>query len=286
DLYNVYKALLQLRNRPLYAEAFTTGFISRNFSPGFNWMTLNSAAGKVVVVGNFDVVAQSGSVTFPASGTWYDYLKAPATFNATGASQSITLQPGEYHVYLSSNVVLPVTLVNFNGKNMGTFNQLMWEVANEQNLSHYELERSIDGQHFTSLSMVTATGSRNYSFADNDISKSPVYFYRLKNTDTDGRFTYSATLRLNGAIKNSSITATPNPFADLLKINISSTMKEMVTLTLSDLSGRVLYRQAVQVQAGVNLLEITEVKKLATGTYLLTMFSQEQNSTIRILKAR
>ena len=41
------------------------------------------------------------------------------------------------------------------------------------------------------------------------------YFYRLKNTDTDGRFTYSGTVRLNGAIKSSSITATPNPFTDL-----------------------------------------------------------------------
>jgi len=286
DLYNVYKALLQLRNTPLYAEAFTTGFISRNFSSGFKWMTLNSAAGKVVVVGNFDVVAQGGNVTFPAGGTWYDYLNAPATFIATGGSQFINLQPGEYHVYLSSNVVLPVTLLNFNGKNMGTTNQLMWEVANEQNLSHYELERSIDGQHFTSLSLITATGSRNYNFTDIDISKSPVYFYRLKNTDTDGRFTYSATLRLNGAIKNSSITATPNPFTELLKVNIFTTMKEMVTLTLTDLSGRALYRQAVQVQAGVNVLEIPEVKKLAAGTYLLTMISQQKNTTIRILKAR
>ena len=60
----------------------------------------------------------------------------------------------------------------------------------------------------------------------------------------------------------------------------------MVTLTLTDLSGRALYRQAVQVQAGVNVLEIPEVKKLSAGTYLLTMFSQQQNSTIRILKAR
>ena len=286
DLYNVYKAILQLRNTPLYAEAFTTGFISRDFSSGFKWMTLNSSAGKVVVVGNFDVVTQGGNVTFPAGGTWYDYLNAPATFSATGGSQFISLQPGEFHVYLSSNVVVPVTLVNFSGRSNSSTNVLNWEVTNEQNLSRYELERSIDGQNFINISNITATGSRNYSFTDIEISKSPVYFYRLKKVDTDGRFAYSATIRLNGAIKNISIAAVPNPFTDVLKLNISTAVKEGITLTLSDLTGRHLLKQVVQLQAGVNILEMPEAEKLAAGSYLLTMQSQQQTTSIRILKAK
>ncbi len=286
DLFNVYRGLLHLRNTPLYTEAFTVGNISRSFSGAVKWMTLNSSAGKVVVVGNFDVVPQSGSVTFPASGTWYDYMKAPATFNATGGPQTFNLQPGEYHVYLSSNVVLPVTLLSFTGKVEAGYNRLAWQVEQEQNFSHYELERSTDGQNFAFNARVTATGSRSYEVRDMDVDQSPVYFYRLKQVDTDGRFVYSATVKLGRALKATSISANPNPFNSTLKVTINSAVKEVVTLVLADLSGRQLHRQVLSVQPGVNLAEIAEARKFAAGSYLLTIISAHQNSTIKILKSK
>ncbi len=286
DLFNVYKGLLQLRNTPLYAEAFTTGNISRSLSGAFKWITLNSSAGKVVVVGNFDVVPQSGSVTFPTGGTWYEYLKAPATFNATGGPQNFNLQPGEYHVYISSSVVLPVTLVSFSGKAEDNYNRLLWQVEQEQNLSHYELERSIDGQNFVFNARVTATGSRSYEVRDADVNQSPVYFYRLKKVDSDGRFSYSATVKLNQVIKSLSMNAMPNPFNSVLKVTIGSAVKEIATLVLTDLSGRQLQRQVVTLQPGANLVEIAEAGKFAAGSYLLTLKSAQQNSTIKILKSK
>jgi hypothetical protein len=55
------------------------------------------------VLGNFDVTSSQATITFPNSGTWYEYLTG-ATFNATGAGQSILLQPGEYKVYINRNL--------------------------------------------------------------------------------------------------------------------------------------------------------------------------------------
>ena len=285
QLFNVYKALLQLRGNTFYGEAFTTGFISRNFSGAFKWLTLNSSAGKVVVIGNFDVVAQSGSVTFPAAGTWFNYLNPPATFTATGGSESFTLQPGEYRVYLSSNVVIPVTLVNFSGKNNGNSNVINWQVENELNLSHYELLRSTDGQSFTAIANIKATGTSNYGFNDAAISNSPVYFYRLRNVDIDGSYTYSHIIRLSGPVNNLSISANPNPYTDRMKLNISSPVKETVTLLVNDVSGRNLHKQSVQLQAGVNAVEIKEPGSLSAGTYILTLISQQGTKSIRVIKS-
>jgi hypothetical protein len=62
----------------------------------------------LLVVGNFDVSPQTGSVTFPTAGTWYDYLTGN-TITTTGASQSMTLQAGEFHIYLNRNLVNAVT---------------------------------------------------------------------------------------------------------------------------------------------------------------------------------
>ena len=78
----------------------------------------------------------------------------------------------------------------------------------------------------------------------------------------------------------------PNPFTDVLKLNISTAVKEGITLTLSDLTGRHLLKQVVQLQAGVNILEMPEAEKLAAGSYLLTMQSLQQTTSIRILKAK
>lgn len=284
-LHDVYANILKLRSNPLFTEAFTTGFIARDFgnASGFKWMTLNSSAGKLVVIGNFNVTTQSGSVTFPSAGTWYDYLNPPATFAATGGSQSFTLQPGEYRVYLNSFVVLPVTLTNFNGRNNGNTNILTWVVENEINLSRYELQRSINGRDFTGIATLNATGSGNYTYTDADI-KSPVYFYRLKSIDIDGTYSYSSIVKLNGPVKNISIAATPNPFGNTMKLAIASPAKEAATLLLTDLSGKTILQKNINLLQGVNTVEIDQLQSLAAGTYILNLVSAQNKTSIRVIK--
>jgi hypothetical protein len=282
----VYRALLQLRGNPLYTEAFTTGTINRNFAGAFKWMTLNSGGGKLVVIGNFDVVAQTGSVTFPAAGTWYNYLNPPATFIATGGSQSFTLQPGEYRVYLSSNVLVPVSIVNFSGRNLGTSNQLTWKVENEINLSRYELQRSKDALDFQPIGTITAMGSSSYDFQDNDISLSPVYYYRLKTMDLDGSYAYSAIVKIAGPVRSLAMSATPNPFTDAVKLTITSPVKESTFLIVNEPGGRQLYKQAVNLQAGVNVITLDKIRSLSAGTYILRLVSTQGNRTTRVIKTK
>jgi hypothetical protein len=114
-VHDIFAALLKLRVHPLYKDVFITNQINRDFANGFKWLQVSTDSSKICVVGNFDVVPQTGTVTFQTAGTWYDYLNG-GTYNATGGAQSMTLQPGEYHVYLNRNVVntvvTPVSFVN------------------------------------------------------------------------------------------------------------------------------------------------------------------------------
>jgi hypothetical protein len=102
-LYNVYSKLLQLRNTTNYFSTFTTGNISYNLSGAFKSLTVTSDSLKIVVLGNFDVTAQTGTVTFPYAGFWFSYLDNKYHLG-TGNSESITLQPGEFYVYLNKNL--------------------------------------------------------------------------------------------------------------------------------------------------------------------------------------
>ena len=101
-LYDVYSKLFKLRNTSNYAATFTTGAISYDLASTFKSLKITSDSLNIVVVGNFDVVAQTGTVAFPTAGTWYSYLTG-SIITATGAAQSITLQPGEYYVYTNRN---------------------------------------------------------------------------------------------------------------------------------------------------------------------------------------
>ena len=114
-LWNAYAALIQLRlsnpsvfNNPVFTYDFTdnNGLFKR-----FQIADPATDGIKITVVANMDVTAQTRSVIFQSTGNWKSYISngtgtgingfTEATFNITDATQSITLQPGEYHVYKS-----------------------------------------------------------------------------------------------------------------------------------------------------------------------------------------
>ncbi|HEX7846877.1 MAG TPA: alpha-amylase family glycosyl hydrolase [Chitinophagaceae bacterium] len=115
-LYDIYSSLNKLRAHPWYKDVFIANgtTISQNMGSVFKWLIVRSAtdSSMLCVVGNFDVTERNNTFTFPSSGTWYDYLRG-GTFTATGAAQTISLDAGEYRVFVSRNlsgtVTTPVT---------------------------------------------------------------------------------------------------------------------------------------------------------------------------------
>lgn len=289
-LHDVYAAILQLRSNPQFFDAFTTGSISRNFwdANGFKWMTLNSPTGKLVVVGNFNVTAQTSSVTFPAAGIWYNYLMpingGAATFSATGAAQSITLQPGEYYVYLNQQVVLPVSIVRFSGKSIGNNNVLSWDVQNETNLQQYQVQRSRNGIDFENIGSINANGQRNYSFTDVAVANSAIYFYRLKSVNADGSYQYSSIVRLGAKAAQLTVTPMPNRFDKSIQLNIANPVADAAQVVLSNTTGSVLLRRKVSLAEGNNALQLNNLPAMAQGIYLLTVTTSTNQVSARLVK--
>ncbi len=283
-LHDVYSSLIKLRFNNLYKDLFVSNAVQQDFTGAFKTLKLSQAGASIVVMGNFDVVPQSSSVTFENSGTWYDYLNG-TTITATGAAQPFTLQPGEYRVYLNMDADLPVTLISFTGKQSGNHNLLSWIVANEQDLSYYEVQRSSNGQNFSAVSHVNATGRSSYSFADNITSGiSSVYYYRLKSVDKDGNFKYSAVIKIKIASVRKFAEVNPNPFTGKLVVNIASAGQDKATLIITDLGGRQLFKQNRVLSAGNNEVEISEAEKFSKGTYLLSIIESRQTQSIKVVK--
>lgn len=100
-LYSVYAKMIHYK---INNSVFATANYSYSLGGAVKWIQLLGNDGTdVMVVGNCDVTPQTATVNFPAAGTWYDNLLG-GSVDISAASQSITLQPGEYHVY--SNAAL------------------------------------------------------------------------------------------------------------------------------------------------------------------------------------
>ena len=111
-LWNYYSVASRAHLHDVYAEmikwkikndVFTTGTYKYSLNGYVKSIQLSGSSNNVVVVGNFDVNSQTANVSFPVTGTWYDNISG-SSINVTSASLSLTLAPGEYHVYSTTQL--------------------------------------------------------------------------------------------------------------------------------------------------------------------------------------
>ena len=90
------------------AALFNSGDFEYNLVGAVKYFKISEPDLSALIVANFDVIPSPASVSFQNAGTWYDYLTGE-TITATGALQTLPLQPGEYRVYVNKNIVNAVT---------------------------------------------------------------------------------------------------------------------------------------------------------------------------------
>jgi len=103
-LYDTWAALIKLRrNQP----AFKSTDYTLDASGAVKTIALNSNDMDVQVVGNFDVVPASAVMSFSSVGDWYDYFSGD-TLHLNGTDTTLSLDPGEYHIYTDKKLETPV----------------------------------------------------------------------------------------------------------------------------------------------------------------------------------
>lgn len=94
---------------------------------------------------------------------------------------------------------LPVELIAFQGEPMGTVNHLTWSTATERDNDRFEVERSADGEAFGKIGTVGGAGTSQQPIhyaLDDAAPLNGVNYYRLKQVDLDGTYTYSPVIVL------------------------------------------------------------------------------------------
>lgn len=229
--------------------------------------------------GGFVISSHSGltcSVAGGSNGNSYSAHVTEFTPNgATMGAEGTILSSGTYRPVLACNesgFILPVKLQQFTGNWQSNLALLQWVSEEGSQFSHYELERSRNGDDYISIATVFGNeqsgSTQAYTYRDRDAQPDAANYYRLKMVNRDGSYSYSA-IQLVYAANNPAtlhLKLFPNPTRGHIQVQIPASWQgKSLRIEILDLAGRMV-KQAVIGEASP--VEKIDLAGLASGLYI------------------
>ena len=187
-----------------------------------------------------------------------------------------------------NNNALPVELVSFSAVIKKSSVMLNWKTETEVNNYGFEINRSENNEDWKNIGFIEGNGNSNspkeYSFTDDNISKSGIYKYRLKQIDNDGTFEFSKIVEVNfdKPAKFELKQNYPNPFNPSTTINFTLSGKEFVTLKIYNIIGEeVRNLQNGILEAGTYSFNFN-AEGLPSGIYVYRLSSNNFSQTMKM----
>lgn len=195
----------------------------------------------------------------------------------------------------SSSTSLPVELILFDAKVVDQSAILSWKTASEKNNNFFNIERSADGKVYEVVGMVKGAGNsitvNSYSLTDQRILPG-VSYYRLKQTDFDGRYEYFKVVKIESENEHSTfdnhntiISVGPNPFNDSFNAEFNASHAGKVEVQISDLKGQLVHREQIETSGGNTVYVFHQPRNLVSGIYFIRIIQDGKSSrAFKIIK--
>lgn len=155
-------------------------------------------------------------------------------------------QDGYYTLGTKNNLLspLPIELLDFSAILNNKKVDLTWTTMSETNNSHFEIERSKDGIEFEKITSVKGANNSSsiINYLEIDYNPLPgISYYRLKQVDYLGSFSYSKIATVKNQPSNETINIYPNPSSGKMNIDLSTVGKKDVLIIVRDITGKEFY---------------------------------------------
>jgi hypothetical protein len=184
---------------------------------------------------------------------------------------------------------LAVKYISFNGKYNDSRNtiDLAWTTVNETNDHHFDIEKNTGGIVFTVIGTIpalSASSTQNtYQFSDNTPFAGS-NFYRIRQADTDGKYSYSTTITIT--VKNSTgeLVISPNPVKDICTLQLPALSVNGYSIVISNAAGAVILRTSSKMnEKSIDL----DLRQFSPGLYSIRVTDLRTGTSIckKIVKA-
>jgi zinc-dependent metalloproteinase lipoprotein len=225
----------------------------------------------VSLSGNINTInATIGTTTYLDRMTADGYASYTATF--TGFGQFVLVEQG---------AVLPLQWGSFTGNIVEQKTKINFTTFNEVNVKYFEVEKSINAIEFKSIATLKALNgsTNNYQTIDASIKPNNKYYYRLKQVDNDGKFSYSNTITVMYLADGSFVNVYPNPVKSMLTIQLNDVSNGETKISIATTEGKVIYQS--KVNTGTSQINTSNWSK---GVYVLKVIKNEKQTVTKVIK--
>ncbi|MFY7668209.1 MAG: T9SS type A sorting domain-containing protein, partial [Crocinitomicaceae bacterium] len=178
---------------------------------------------------------------------------------------------------------LPVELTSFTGVCDNGIINLTWQTASEFNSSHFDVEKSRDGENWQVLTTLPSAGTSNelitYQTTDQNATDGNNYF-RLRQVDIDGTEKLYNPINVScSEVTTGYFSSFPNPSGSAFQVIVNN--KDLVgacTMNIVDASGKVIEQREIEVKDGINMYVINQ--ELTPGMYFLNISNGSKSTPV------
>lgn len=182
---------------------------------------------------------------------------------------------------------LPIELTDFKAALIDEHVLLTWTTATEINNAGFELERRTKDTEFKKMTWIEGQGTTYtpsyYTHQDRKLTSGQYYYYRLKQIDFDGSFSYSPIISIYLKKKDFEYQFSPNPIQNEGILSIQQLEKSDIKILVSDVSGKIVYQQTLELAEGFHQIPI-DSKHWAEGVYFLQVQDADEITNYKLLK--
>ena len=173
---------------------------------------------------------------------------------------------------VTPDIGLPVELINFNAKCINDIVTLNWSTASEKNFDYFEVERSSDAIHFSSLEKVISTGKsnqiKNYEYKD-VYPLNGINYYRLKQQDKGNTAAIFSNIVSSECAASYELVQIYYSSTDGIFIQSNSTESKNILFSIYEISGKLIYQENKYIEQGFSKFPLNFNNKLAKGIYII-----------------
>jgi hypothetical protein len=172
---------------------------------------------------------------------------------------------------------LSAYFMNIKATKEGKSNRVYWDMANQDNVTSYNVQRSTDGMNFTTIGNVAATANLSYHFSDNQLGSAKTYFYRVQSISANGELVQSKIVKLVMSESLASIEISPNPvrMSGMLNIDMKNLPVGNYELIIYDNSGKKVYRRNLTNHSSDDSYQFELPKSIKKGSFEMVLMQND-----------
>lgn len=171
-----------------------------------------------------------------------------SNYNIIGFTVANKNTPASPLGFSSGAITLPIKFGSFFATKNGQNVNLSWTTEIEADNSHFNVEKSVDGNSWSNIAIVMGSGNsstvKSYSYTDKNANASVLY-YRLRQVDVNGTATYSSVkvIRSSEESNNTSVYATSK---QSIAVDFNKQISNNMVIRVFNSGGQIVAEQKIQ----------------------------------------